>query len=330
MNLFLGGRMEGVRFPEGVFEARERMRKEVFHTPLSPSMELSRSCGAEIRLKWESKQVTGSFKFRGALNRLRTLTLEERQRGVVSASTGNHGLALSLACQLEEIPLLLLIPQSASADKLQRLEEAGAQVFRFEGSCDEAELYGRKLASELGRLFISPYNDPEIIHGQGTIGCEILEDWPEVEDVLVPVGGGGLISGIAGLLKSIKPSVRVFGVEPENSAFMAASLKAGQIVKIEEKETLADAVAGGIEPGSITFDLCRQYVEAIIIVKEELIRQAMDLIYLEHNRMVEGAGALALAGLLSQLNEFKGRKVALIVSGGNVSPKLFTHLGVKL
>lgn len=322
--------MEGVKFPEGVFEARERIKKEVFQTPLSLLTELSHSFGAEIRLKWENKQVTGSFKFRGALNRVRTLTLEERQKGVVSASTGNHGLALSLSCQLEEVPLLLIVPERASTDKLQRLDDAGAQVFRFEGSCDEAELYGRKLASELGRVFISPYNDPEIIHGQGTIGCEILDDWPEVEDVLVPVGGGGLISGIAGLMKSIKPSVRVFGVEPEHSAFMAASLKAGQIVKIEEKETLADAVAGGIEPGAITFDLCRRYVEAIITVKEEVIRQAMDLIYLESNRMVEGAGALALAGLISQLNEFKGHKVALIISGGNVSPRLFTHLGVKL
>ncbi len=321
--------MEGTRFPEGVLEARERIRKEAFHTPLSFSRELSRSLGAEIRFKWENKQVTGSFKFRGALNRLRTLTPEERKKGVISASTGNHGLALSLACQLEDVPFLLLFPQSASANKWQRLNEAGAQVVSYQGSCDEAEIYGRKLASELGKVFISPYNDPEIIHGQGTIGLELLEDWPEVEDILVPIGGGGLISGIAGLIKSVKPSVRVFGVEPENSAFMAASLKAGQIIRIEEKETLADAVAGGIEPGSITFDLCRQYVEAVITVKEELIRQAMDLIYLEHNRMVEGAGALALAGLISWRNEFAGHKVALIVSGGNVSPRLFNHLEKK-
>jgi len=318
--------MEGLKFPEGVLEARERIKKEVFHTPLAPSTELSRSLGVQVRLKWENKQVTGSFKFRGALNRVRTLALEERQRGVVSASTGNHGLALSLACQLEEIPLLLLVPQSASADKLRRLDEAGAQVVRYEGSCDEAELYGRKVASDLGRIFISPYNDPEIIYGQGTIGCELLEDWPELEDILVPVGGGGLISGLAGFIKAVEPSVRIFGVEPENSAFMAASLKAGEIVKIEEKETLADAVAGGIEPGSITFDLCRQYVDAIITVKEELIRQAMDLIYLEHSRMVEGAGALALAGLLKEAHHFRGRRVALIVSGGNVSPDLFSHL----
>ncbi|MCX7974574.1 MAG: pyridoxal-phosphate dependent enzyme [Candidatus Aminicenantes bacterium] len=319
-----------MRFPEGVFEAWERIKGEVFHTPLTPSAKLSRSFGTEIRFKWENKQLSGSFKFRGALNKVRTLNCEERQNGVVSASTGNHGLAVTLACQLEDIPSLLIIPQTATADKLRRLEEAGAKVFRYDGSCDQAEIYGRKLASELGRVFISPYNDPEIIYGQGTIGWEILEDWPEVEDIFVPIGGGGLISGVAGLIKSLKPSCRVFGVEPENSAFMAASLKAGEIVRIKEQETLADAVAGGIEPDSITFDLCRQYVDDIIVVSEELIRRSMDLIFLEHNRMVEGAGALALAGLINRINEIKGHRVALIVSGGNVSPELFLHLGVKI
>lgn len=322
--------MVAMKFPEGVLEARERIKNEVYHTPLSPSPELSRSLGVEIRFKWENKQLSGSFKFRGALNKIRTLSPQEKQKGVISASTGNHGLALTLACQLEDVPLWLIIPQSATADKFRRLDEAGAQVFRYDGSCDEAEIYGRKLAAELGRIFISPYNDPEIIYGQGTVGWEILEDWPEVDDILVPVGGGGLISGIGGFIKTIKPSCRVIGVEPENSAFMAASLQAGQIVQVEEKATLADAVAGGLEPGSITFDLCRQYVDDLITVSEDLIRRAMDLIFLEHNRMVEGAGALALAGLLSRLENFKGRRVALIVSGGNVSPELFTHLGVKI
>ncbi len=321
--------MEGVSFPEGVLAARERIFPEVFHTPLSPSPGLSQVAQAELRLKWESKQVTGSFKFRGALNKLRTLSPEERARGVVSASTGNHGLGLTWACQLEEVPLLLFVPQSASLEKFERLAEAGAPVVRYEGSCEQAEIYGRKFAAAEGKSFISPYNDPEIIHGQGTIGCEILEDWPEVEVVVVPVGGGGLIAGIAGLVKSVKPEIRVVGVEPANSAFMTASLEAGEIVEIEEKETLADAVAGGIEPGAITFGLCRQYVDKILTVSEAMIRRAMDLIYLEHGRMVEGAGALALAGIISHAQEFFGRRVALVISGGNVSPQLFSHLGVK-
>lgn len=322
--------MVAMKFPEGVLKARERIKNEVYHTPLSPSPQLSRSLGAQIRFKWENKQLSGSFKFRGALNKVRTLSPQEKQKGVISASTGNHGLALTLACQLEDIPLKLLVPQSATADKFRRLDEAGAQVFRYNGSCDEAEIYGRKMAEELGQIFISPYNDPEIIYGQGTVGWEILEDWPEVEDILVPVGGGGLICGVAGLIKALKPSCRVIGVEPENSAFMAASLKAGHIVQIEERETLADAVAGGLEPDSITFELCRQYVDDMITVSEDLIRRAMDLIFLEHNRMVEGAGALPLAGLLTRMENFKGRRVALIVSGGNVSPELFAHLGIKI
>ncbi len=317
------------RFPEGVLEARERISAEVYRTPLSSSGGLSRLLRAEVRLKWESKQVTGSFKFRGALNRVRTLSPDQKKKGVVSASTGNHGLGLSLACQLEEVPLLLLVPQTAALDKLQRLADAGTNVLRFDGSCEEAEIYARQMAAEEGKVFISPYNDPQIIHGQGTIGLEILEDWPDVQDVLVPVGGGGLIAGIAGYIKSMRPEVRVFGVEPENSAFMAASLKAGRIVHIEEKETLADAVAGGIEPQAITFELCAKYVDEMITVKEEFIRRAMDLIYLEHGRMVEGAASLPLAGLLTQPQRFAGRSLALVISGGNVSPEMFSHLGVK-
>lgn len=323
-------RMEGISFPGGILAARERLAPQVYHTPLTVSPELNQLVQAEIRLKWESKQVTGSFKFRGALNKVRTLSSEERARGVVSASTGNHGLGLTLACQLEEVPLLLFVPQSASPEKFDRLAEAGAPVIRYEGSCEQAEIYGRKLAAAEGKSFISPYNDPEIIHGQGTIGCEILEDWPEVEDVVVPVGGGGLIAGIAGFMKSIRPEIRVVGVEPANSAFMTASLEAGEIVEIEEKETLADAVAGGIEPAAITFELCRQYVDKMLTVSEAMIRRAMDLIYLEHGRMVEGAGALALAGLISQASEFRGRRVVLVVSGGNVSPQLFSHLQIKV
>jgi threonine dehydratase len=172
-------------------------------------------------------------------------------------------------------------------------------------------------------VYISPYNDEEVIAGQGTIGVELVAVWPRAATVLVPVGGGGLVSGIAAYLKPAVTGVKILGVEPETSAFMAASLAAGRIVDIEEGETIADAVAGGLEPGSITFPLCRRLIDGIITVGEEAIREAMSLLFEHHGQMVEGAGALALAALLSEKARFRGRTAVLIVSGGNVAPAFF-------
>ncbi len=313
----------GPDFIRGVERARVRIAADIVRTPIEYSPALSLALGAHVHIKWESLQATGSFKLRGALNKLRSLTPAERRNGVVSASTGNHGLAVARACRMEGLALDLFLPENASPLKAAKIREEGVEPLFFGTSCDRAEVHARGVAGASGRVFVSPYNDLEIIFGQGTIGLELLEDAPGLRDVLVPVGGGGLAAGIAGYLKARDPRIRVIGVEPAASAFMAAAFVAGRIVDIPETPTLADAVAGGLEPGAITFPLCKMLVDDILTVGERDIRRAMRALWCVHGRAVEGAGALPLAALLSRPGEFRGRRVALIASGGNISPGLF-------
>ena len=303
--------------------AYERIRSDITRTPLEFSPALSGRSGAEVYVKWECEQKTGSFKFRGALNKIRSLTPAERNRGVVSASTGNHGLGISRAAEMEGVGLTLVLPENVAPAKRTRLEKGGAEIIFHGASCEKAEVWGRELASRTGRAYISPYNDEEIIAGQGTIGREILEDLPDVTAALVPVGGGGLIAGIAGWLKRRGRGIGVFGVEPSNSAVVTASLAAGAIVDIVEEATIADAVAGGLEPGAITFPLCRELLDGMILVEESLIMMAMRLLWENHHRIVEGAGALGLAGMLKDPGRLAGKKVVIVASGGNIAPDVF-------
>jgi threonine dehydratase len=300
--------------------AYARIRSDIVRTPLQYSAPLSRLTGSRVFVKWESDQITGSFKFRGALNKLRSLRASARRAGVFSASTGNHGLGLVRAAAMEGTEVILFLPRTAAPAKIGKLRAAGAQIEFHGSSCEEAEIAARGEAAKAGRPFVSPYNDPEVIAGQGTIGLEILEDCPEAEDVVVPVGGGGLIGGIAAFLKNRNPGIRVTGVEPSASAFMKASLRAGRIVSLREGPTLADAVAGGIEPGSITFPLCRFYVDGIRLTGEARLREALTLYGRFHRRRIEGAGGLPLAALLKYGPSFRGRTVVLIASGGNIDP----------
>ncbi len=309
-----------------VREAYERIRKDIQRTPVERSGPLSRELGADVIVKWECDQTTGSFKLRGALNKLRSLSRQDRARGVVSASTGNHGLAISRAAGLEGVGLKLFLPETAAEVKRKRIEALGVDVEVRGASCDKAEAIARDFAARAGRVFVSPYNDWDIVFGAGTTGLEIDADVPRFDDVLVPVGGGGLIAGIAAYLKAVRPGARVVGVEPESSAFMAASLAAGRLVEIDERETIADAVAGGIEPGSITFPLCRDLVDAIEVVPESSIAQALALVREKHGRIVEGAGALPFAALLGAAGRFAGRAVVAVVSGGNIAPDRFRAL----
>jgi len=304
-------------------EAYRRIEADIRRTPLERSGPLSREFGADVHVKWECDQITGSFKLRGALNKLRSLAPEERARGVVSASTGNHGLAISHAAKLEGIGLMLFLPETVAAVKKTRIEALGVDVEVAGESCDRAEAIAREFAARHGRVFVSPYNDRDVVFGAGTTGLELAAGLSRFDDVLVPVGGGGLIAGIAGYLKAVRPGVRIVGVEPETSAFMAASLAAGRLVGIDERESVADAVAGGIEPGSITFPLCRDLVDAIEVVPEALIVRALALIRERHGRMIEGAGALPVAALLHAPEQWAGRTVVVVASGGNISPERF-------
>ena len=312
-----------VGFASEVRAAYERIKADIRRTPLERSGPLSRELGADVYVKWECDQTTGSFKLRGALNKLRSLSDDDRRRGVVSASTGNHGLAISHSAKLLGVGLKLFLPVTVAEVKKKRIEAMGVDVEVRGTSCDKAEIMAREFAARTGRVFVSPYNDWDIVFGAGTVGLELVEDLARFDDVLVPVGGGGLIAGIAGFLKAVRPDARVVGVEPETSAFMAASLAAGRLVEIDERETIADAVAGGIEPGAITFPLCRDLVDAIEVVPEALIARGLALVEAFHGRIVEGAGALPFAAMLRAPAKWAGRTVVAVVSGGNIAPERF-------
>jgi threonine dehydratase len=313
-------------FTAKIAEAYARIKKDIVRTPVEFSHPLSDRTGARVFAKWECDQITGSFKLRGALNKLRSLAAQERACGVVSASTGNHGSAISHASRLEGTDLILFLPETVSAAKRKKLEEMGVRPEIRGASCEQTEAHAREYAGRTGRIFISPYNDWDIVFGAGTVGLEAGEDLPDVRDVLVPVGGGGLIAGIASYLRTARPDARAIGVEPETSAFMAASVAAGRLVDIDERPTIADAVAGGIEPGAITFPLYRDFVGGTLVVPEGLIAESMTLLYETHGRMIEGAGALPLAGLLAFPDLFRDREVLLVVSGRNVGPDRFKEI----
>jgi len=306
--------------------ASDRLKNDIVRTPVEYSVPLSRLTGARVFVKWECDQRTGSFKLRGALNKIRGMAAAEKRAGILTASTGNHGLGVVWAAALEKTAATLYLPRTASPEKIAKLKKAGA-VVEFHGNrCEVAEAAARRDAARIGKVYISPYNDLEVIAGQGTIGLEILEDCPQTTDIIIPIGGGGLIAGIAAYSKFKNPGIRIVGVEPAASAFMRASMRAGKLVEIEEGRTIADAVAGGIEPGSVTFPLGQAFVDEVRLVGEAWLKEALILIYQFHRRVVEGAGALPLAALLKFAGRFKNRTVVLVVSGGNISPILFKKI----
>ncbi len=300
-------------------EANQRLKRYAIHTDLTFSPRLSAVLGGQLYFKWESHQPTGSFKIRGAASKILANLEDCRGRGVVAASTGNHGAATAYICQQEGLRLTLFVPATIAPFKRQKLERTGAKVILVDGPCEQAESEARQTAEVNHQVFVSPYNDELVIAGQGTCGLEIFEDWPEVEEVVVPVGGGGLMAGIAVYLKESKPSIKITGVEPENSAFIKHSLSLGYLNNdFPEKPTIAEAVAGGLEPDSMTFDLIKHYADSWLTVSEEHIAQAMKILYEHHQEVVEGAGALSLAGLLAYPELFSGKKVVGLVSGGNI------------
>jgi threonine dehydratase len=315
-----------MEFPEDVLSAHERIRPDIRRLGIERSEGLGRLSDALAYIKWEGDQITGSFKLRGALNKLRTLSPAERRAGLVTASTGNHGLAVSYAARLEGLALTLFLPENAAPFKRKKIEDLGIRPKLVGRDCEKTEVHARAYAAETGQVYVPPYNDPDVIAGQGTAAVEILEDLPGPEAVIVPVGGGGLIAGIGGMIKSRLPEALVFGVEPEVSAFMKASTEAGRLVDFPERSTVADAVAGGLEPGSITFPLCRAFVDGYILVSEDEIVRAMRLIHELHGRIVEGAGALAVAGLLAAPERLRGRKAVCVSSGANIDPAEFARI----
>ena len=291
----------------------------MLETPLTFSSTLSERTGAHVFLKLENRQHTGSFKLRGATNKLLSLTAQERARGVVTASSGNHGLAVAHAAAELAMSATIYLPEDASPRKLEKLRAFPVELHRVPGDALAAETSARLAAQARGQPYVSPYNDPHIIAGQGTIAVELLRQEPLLDAVFVTVGGGGLMAGIASYLKRAGSAARTVGCQPERSAVMLASIRAGRIVEEENSlHTLSDGSAGGIEENAVTFDLCRNYVDRWLTVSEEEIAQAMRLVYDDTRERIEGAAGVAVAGLLQQGKRLAGRRLAVVICGGNV------------
>jgi len=299
--------------------AEERIRPHIRETPLEHSARFSRRTGCEVFFKLENLQHTGSFKARGAMNRLLALTPDERERGIVTASSGNHGAAVAYGLSRLGLKGTIFVPENVSPTKSEAIQAFGADLRRFGNDSGLTELHAREQAERSGRVYVSPYNDPVVIGGQGTVGLELERQIDAFDALFASVGGGGLISGTAGWLKGAGRAVHVVGGSPENSAVMAASVKSGRILQMESKPTLSDGTAGAVEPGAITLPLCCDLVDEFALVSEEEIRDALRLFMETHHMMIEGAAGVAIASFLRQADRWRGRRVVIVLCGANIS-----------
>jgi threonine dehydratase len=305
--------------PKQIMAAEKRIRPYIRETILDYSAYYSGLTKANIYFKLENLQHTGSFKVRGAMNKVLALTRDERERGVVTASTGNHGAATAYSLGQLNATGIVFVPVAASADKVQAIQRLGAQVRYFGDDTAATEAHARQYAREKGFTYIPPYNDLQVIGGQGTIAVELTKQIDRIDAVFVALGGGGLISGIAGWLKSIQPDVKVIGCSPENSQVMIQSIRAGKILDLPSLPTISDGTAGGIEPGSITFALCRDLVDAYETVTETEIKDSLRQYLQIHHMLIEGAAAVALAACVKQAERLAGKNVVVVLCGANIS-----------
>jgi threonine dehydratase len=303
-----------------VVAASRRIGPYVQRTPLERSAYLSEASGAEVWLKLECFQLTGSFKLRGAANALLALDEAARARGVVTASAGNHGLGVARAASLTGLPAVVVVPETASVAKVDLLRQSGCELILHGPDYDRAEAYAIGLAETRGATFVSAYDDPAVVAGGGTIALEVLETLPETDLLVVPAGGGGLISGVALAAKGASPSIRVVGVQSTASPSLHAALAAGRQVPVTVEESLADGLSGNIAAGSITIDLARRYVDDVVLVEEAEIAAAMRAVLEHEHILVEGSAAVAVAALQTGRVDVAGRRVVLVLTGRNVAP----------
>lgn len=305
--------------------ARKAVAPFVRCTPLARSQFLSELCDGDVWLKLENLQITNSFKPRGAFNRLLRLSAKEKV-GIVTASAGNHGQAVAYAVQKLKFPARIVVPETTPKIKIDGIRKYGADLVLFGGTYDEAEQKAKELALKDGWAYISPYNDALTIAGHGTVGLEIIEALPNVDAVIVPVGGGGLVSGVSIAVKSVKPSVRIIGVQSEASPAMYESLRVGRIIETKMTETIAEGLSGGIEKDAITFKIIQEHVDEILLVREETIRRAVYLLWTRERQVAEGSGAAAIAPIMENKSVFAGKTVVAVVTGGNIDAKLFQSI----
>ena len=302
--------------------ARSRIMPHLKLTELLRFDAVSKGNFSELFLKLESEQVTGSFKARGSMNKVLSLSDAQRTAGVITASTGNHGLGVANACRVAGVEGTVFLPHITKPAKAQLLRDAGIQLEFVHGTSLETELHAKEVAGRTGKVWISPYNDPEVIAGQGTIGLELLEQLDNIDAVYITVGGGGLMSGIAVAIKTIRPDVRIVGCQPANSPEMTMSIRAGQVVDVEgTSDTLSDGSAGPLEHDSITFGYCQELVDEWILISETDIARAMANVFKATGKRIEGSAGVAVAG--AQMDEADAAVRVAVICGGNISADRF-------
>ncbi len=315
------------RLSQEVTEAAERIKPVVVETPVEHIAELSSETGAAVFFKLENMQQTGSFKLRGASNKILSLTPQEAVQGVIAASNGNHGLGVAAAAKRAGIASEVYVSSHVSPSKARRIEEYGARLHRAGDDPLEAELAARSAAIEQGRVFISPYNDMQVTAGQGTVAVELLRQLPAIDALFAAVGGGGLIGGIGAYMKAMSPKTEIVGCWPENSRVLLESIKAGRIVDSPEQPTLSESTAGGLEPGSVTLEVCASVIDRSALVSEQEILSAMRKIRALRGWTIEGAAAVAVAAFLKEAHNYQGKKVVVVICGANVSAEVLSRLG---
>ncbi len=301
-----------------ILEAEARIRPIVKETPLERSLVLSDEA-TEVFLKLENLQHTGSFKLRGATNKLLSLSDADKAKGVVTASSGNHGAATAYAAKQLGVKVLVFVPTHASSAKIEAIKRFAAEVRLHGDDGVITERFARQYALQEGMTYVSPYNDIDIVAGQGSVGVELARQCTDLDAVFVAVGGGGLISGTAAALKATNPNLKVIACSPLNSAVMIASLKAGELLDLPSLPTLSDGTAGGVEENAITFELCQQLIDESVLVTEEEIKDALTQTLATEHLLIEGAAAVAVAAFLKTRAAYKGQKVAIVLCGANIS-----------
>ena len=307
-------------------DARRVLADIIIHTPVLADAKASREIGANAYLKAECLQKSGSFKIRGAYNKISRLSDEEKKRGVICASAGNHAQGVALAATLNGIRSVIVLPEIAPLTKIMATKGFGGEVVLYGTTFDEAVAHSRELQETYGYTYVHAFDDELVIAGQGTIGLEIVEALPEVSTVVVPIGGGGLISGIATAVKALRPNARVIGVQAENAAWVNPSLKAGHAVKVEIGQTIADGIAVKT-PGELTLPIIREYVDEVVEVSEEEIARGVFSSVQNNRLVVEGAGAAELAALLAKKIDVRPDEiVCAVLCGGNVDANLLARV----
>ena len=311
--------MDRARLPADIVLAANRISSHIRETPLDYSPFFSEETGCEVWLKLENLQYTGSFKLRGAFNKLLSLAPEQRKNGCVTASSGNHGAAIAYAMKKLGVAGVIFVPEQTSSAKVDAIKRFGGDVRFFGTDGLDTEEHARQYSDENSMAYLSPYNDEHVIGGQGTCGVEISRQISDVDAVFVAVGGGGLISGIGAYLKSVNLAVEVVSCQPVASMVMTESVKAGSLLDLSSEPTLSDGTAGGIEESAITFDICRDIVDRYVVVSEEEIAEGMRQFIDSHHQLPEGAAGVAIAGFLQVASAFAGKTVVIVICGGNIS-----------